>query len=204
MIPVPALRFALLLTAFGLATGCTPAASRPTAPPKPPAEKSAGSAADRSAGAEASQPRAAASPTAVAGTLIQLGGLSYADYGIREVARKTDQPMDAGDFYFKGTFLRGKPGQSLRLEIKNVTQQLHNFSIVGQEIDRDLPVDDQRHDIQVTLPESGALRFFCKYHADRGMSGQLLAGEIEPQPLAADGPSPAAVPSPAAGSKPSQ
>jgi hypothetical protein len=35
-----------------------------------------------------------------------------------------------------------------------------------------------------SLPESGALRFFCKYHADRGMDGQLLAGEATPQPVA--------------------
>ena len=199
---VLSIRAPLLVAALGLAVACAPAASRPTAPPKPASEKSAASAADKSE-SSAARPKAAASPTAVAGTLLQLGGFTYADYGIREVGRKTSQPMDAGDFYFKGTFLRGKPGQTLRLEIKNVSQQLHNFSIVGQEIDRDLPPDDQRVEIQVTLPESGALRFFCKLHADRGMNGQLLAGEIEPQPLAGS-PSGAAEAAGAPGSTTSQ
>jgi plastocyanin len=174
------IRFVLLVVALGLATACAPSASRPTAPPKPAAERSG----DKSGGAAESKPKAAASPTTVPGTMVQLGSFSYADYGIREVARRTSQPMDAGDFYFKGTFLRGRPGQSLRLEIKNVTQQPHNFSVVGQEIDRELPADDNRIEIQVTLPESGAVRFFCKLHADRGMNGQFLAGEIGPQPLA--------------------
>ena len=91
--------------------------------------------------------------------------------------------VDAGDFYFKGTFLRGRPGEALTLKIKNTGTQLHNFSLPDQGLDIDLPTGGERMDVEVVVPESGALRFFCKYHADRGMNGQLLAGDAEPQPL---------------------
>jgi plastocyanin len=148
---------------------CSPAPARPTTPPK--------------AAAKLASPAASPSPSPE-GQQIRLGDFSYADFGVRDVRGRSSQDLDVGDFYFKGTFLRGTSGQKLRLRIRNVAQVPHNVSLPSQQIDRDLPPARQRVEVDVTLPESGALRFFCKYHAPQGMNGQLLADDAEPQPLA--------------------
>jgi plastocyanin len=118
------------------------------------------------------------------GSLIALGSYNYADYGFRDVTTKKRQDLDAGKYYFKGTFLRGNPGQSLVLRIQNVDQEAHNFSIPDQGVDVEIPVADGRVEIPVTLPQSGAVRFFCKLHADQGMNGQLLSGDTPLGPVA--------------------
>jgi plastocyanin len=148
---------------------CSPAPARPTSPPKP-AAKLASPVASPSPGTEGQQ--------------IRLGDFSYADYGVRDVSGKSSQDVDVGDFYFKGTFLRGTSGQRLRLRIRNVAQVPHNVSLPSQQVDRDIPPGRQRVEVEVTLPASGGLRFFCKYHAPQGMNAQLLVDDAEPQPLA--------------------
>jgi plastocyanin len=96
--------------------------------------------------------------------------------------------MDAGDFYFKGTFIRGESGQELTLEIQNVADQVHNFSLPEQGLDQDIPPDSDRVDVDVRFPQSGGLQFFCKYHTARGMNGLLLAGQATPQSVASPQP----------------
>jgi plastocyanin len=119
------------------------------------------------------------SPTP-AGQLLQIGELSFADFGTRSLRGKTDQGIDALDFGFKGTFLHGSPGQKITLKVKNVSKQPHNFSLPEQQIDLDLPVDGPRIDVEVVLPTEGALRFYCNLHAERGMNGQLVADLLAP------------------------
>src|SRR4029079_13827414 len=116
------------------------------------------------------------------GQLVQFGGHTYSDYGVRSLRGKTKQGVDAGDFYFKGTFLRGVPGQKIKLSLKNVGQENHNFSLPAQQIDQDLPPKSDRFEVEVTVPTSGAVRFFCKLHTDRGMNGQLITEGLAPQP----------------------
>ena len=95
---------------------------------------------------------------------------------------KPDVELETDDFYFSPTFLRGSPGQKLTLRIGNQGKETHNLSISGQQLDQDI-APNQEVNVQVTLPPSGALRFFCKYHAGEGMNGQLLAGDATPQPV---------------------
>ena len=167
---------ALVSVLVAAAVSCSPAPPGPNATPKPAAK-----AATPKPAAKAASP--APSPV---GTSTQLGDFTYVDYGMREVQGKTAQELDAGNFYFKGTFLQGSPGQLLKLRIANVSELPHNLSIPSQQVDQDIPVGRGRTDVDVTLPESGALRFFCKYHTAQGMNGQLLAGETMPQPVSSD------------------
>jgi plastocyanin len=165
-------RYVALVSVLAVMVACSPAPARPTSTPKPPKPA-----------AKLASPVASASPSAE-GQQIRLGDFSYADYGLRDVRGKSSQDVDVGDFYFKGTFLRGTSGQKLRLRIQNVARVPHNVSLPSQQVDRDIPPGRQRVEVDVTVPESGALRFFCKYHAAQGMNAQLLVDDAEPQPVA--------------------
>jgi plastocyanin len=132
-----------------------------------------------------------ASPTATGGAapagtaasdVIKLGNFSYADHGTRDASGKSEFELEADSFYFGPTFLKGTPGQKLKLEIENEVQTTHNFSLSAQQIDKDIP-GKGKVEVEVTFPQSGALRFFCKFHTGQGMNGQLLVGNATPQAL---------------------
>ena len=90
--------------------------------------------------------------------------------------------MDAGDFYFKGTFIRGNPGQVLTMELKNVADQVHNFSLPAQGLNQDIPPKGHAPlSVAVTFPASGELQFLCKYHTAQGMNGLLRVSENKPE-----------------------
>jgi plastocyanin len=118
------------------------------------------------------------------GELTQFGQITYANWGGRRASGMATFDLDAGDFYFKGTFIQGEPGQTLTLQIRNVAGQVHNFSLPAQGLDRDIPLLGARINVDVTYPESGTVQFFCKYHTARGMNGQLLVGNAMPEPMA--------------------
>lgn len=112
---------------------------------------------------------AAAAPTA------RVGRVAYADHGTRDVTGRREVHLEADDYYFKPTFLRGTPGQTLTLEVENESRTLHNLTVPGLNIDRDLP-PKAKLKLAVTFPASGTLAFHCKLHQALGMSGQLQAG----------------------------
>jgi len=84
--------------------------------------------------------------------------------------------MEADDYYFGPTFLRGKPGQQLRLRIENESGTLHNITIAAQHIDRDI-LPKKTIELDVVVPASGTVVFTCKFHGPLGMNGQLAASE---------------------------
>jgi plastocyanin len=79
--------------------------------------------------------------------------------------------------------VHGQPGQRLKLEIDNDSATLHNISIPGQQVDVNLPPHGTV-EVDVTVPQDGALAFICKFHTALGMNGELLAGDTAPQPAA--------------------
>jgi YVTN family beta-propeller protein len=130
-------------------------------------------------------PAAATTPTTAVqppGQPIKLGELTFADHGTKDVKGQTELELEADDYYFAPTFLRGTPGQTLTLEIENESGTLHNLSIPALHLDKDIPPKGKMH-IQVTMPQSGAVHFFCKFHTAMGMNGELLAGDATPQPV---------------------
>ena len=114
------------------------------------------------------------------GQSITLGDLTFSDRGTRDAKGKGALELEADNYYFAPTFLRGTPGQKLRLEIENESSTLHNFSIPEQNIDVDIPRKG-KVTVEVTFPSSGAVRYFCKFHSTRGMNGELLTGDAKPQ-----------------------
>ena len=121
-------------------------------------------------------PRAAAAPAArrASAKTVTMGGVSFADHGTRDVSALRVVKMEADDYYFGPTFLRGKPGQRVRLHIENESGTLHNVTLAGQQIDRDI-LPKQTIDVDVTLPASGTLVFSCKFHGPLGMNGTLTS-----------------------------
>jgi len=80
------------------------------------------------------------------GKSITLGDLTFSDHGTKDVKGKGELELEADNYYFEPTFLRGAPGQKIKLEIENESGTLHNFSIPDQHLD-------------VNIPPSGMVRF---------------------------------------------
>lgn len=124
--------------------------------------------------------RAAPTPSSKSGS-ITLGRMTYADHGTKDARSRSKQELEADDYYFSPTFLRGKPGQKLTLLVENEASTLHNLSIPALGIDKDVPPRG-KVEVDVTFPASGLLVFSCKFHGSLGMNGQLLAGDAAPSP----------------------
>ncbi len=107
---------------------------------------------------------------------ITLGGVTYANHGTKDVRSRSKLELEADDYYFSPTFLRGKPGQKLTLIVESEGNMLHNISIPALGIDKDVPPKGKVQ-VDVTFPASGVLSFSCKFHGALGMNGQLLTGD---------------------------
>lgn len=100
------------------------------------------------------------------------GTLTIADHGTVQVSGHKEVELEADDYYFAPTFLQGTPGQRLTLELENESGTLHNFSLPEQHIDVDIPPKGKAT-VAVVFPQSGTLRFLCKFHEALGMHGAL-------------------------------
>jgi YVTN family beta-propeller protein len=101
------------------------------------------------------------------------------DHGTVDVRGKDEIDVEADDDYFEPTYLRGAPGQTLKMVVENESSSLHNVSIPGLGVDTNVPPHASA-EIEVTFPQSGSSPFFCKFHAALGMKGALLVGDATP------------------------
>lgn len=113
------------------------------------------------------------------GATVTIDGATFSDHGSRDVTGQAELELEADDYYFEPTFVRGAPGQTIRLEVDNESGTLHNLSIPSQRIDADL-APHGKAEVEVTIPQDGTVRFFCKFHEALGMNGALLAGDAPP------------------------
>ena len=99
-----------------------------------------------------------------------IAGVSANDHGLKTVSKEAEVELD--DYYFKPTVIEGKAGQQVTLELKNEGQQTHNFTLSSEGIDKTIqPGEDAK--VTVTIPKSGAVSFYCKFHKSEGMAGAL-------------------------------
>ncbi len=101
-----------------------------------------------------------------------VGGLKANNHGTKSVESSGKTEVELDDFYFDPTVLQGKPGEKVRLELKNEGKVEHSFTVESQGIDKDLEPGDEG-EVTVTIPKSGAISFYCKYHKSSGMAGAL-------------------------------
>jgi plastocyanin len=99
---------------------------------------------------------------------------------VKDVSGLAEVDLEADEYYFEPAFLRGTPGQKLKLEIENESNTLHSFTIPEQKLDMDIPPKGKIV-VEVTFPQSGLVGFFCKFHSALGMNGELLTGDAKPQ-----------------------
>ena len=82
--------------------------------------------------------------------------------------------IEADDFYFKPTFVDAKPGTKLTIQIENEGKNEHTFTIDSANVDQDL-APGKKAEVSVTVPASGNLNFYCRFHRGSGMQGAIVA-----------------------------
>lgn len=106
---------------------------------------------------------------------VTITGEQANDHGTVNAAGKSSVKVELGEFFFEPTVLKGDPGQSLTVELENVGQVVHTFTLSGQGIDETVQ-PGQTATAQVTLPQSGKTAFICQFHEAQNMRGGLDAG----------------------------
>lgn len=112
----------------------------------------------------------------------QSGGarqMTFNDHGTMDVSGLDELDLEADDNYFSPTFLRGAPGQKLKLVVENEGSSLHNVSIPGLGVDLNV-APHASAEVEVTFPPVGSTVFSCKFHTALGMNGALLVGDATP------------------------
>ena len=116
------------------------------------------------------------SPGSGSGGAIQLpGGISATNKGTTTVSGSSTQieaSNAGGSYFFTPTVLKASGGQKLTVTVKNSGDTEHNFSIDAAGINKNLQ-PGQSVTVQVTLPSSGSLVFYCAFHKALGMAGQF-------------------------------
>jgi predicted lipoprotein with Yx(FWY)xxD motif len=115
---------------------------------------------------------------------VTLGDQTFTEKGTKDASGMASLEIEADDFFFEPTFVRGTAGQKLKLQLSNDSSTLHNISVPAQLIDKDIAAKSSV-EVDVTLPQSGVLLFLCKLHTAQGMNGELLVGDAQPQAASA-------------------
>ena len=107
---------------------------------------------------------------AVAVAAAGCGGGSSSDSG----SGKTEVDMD--NYFFDPGSVKAPAGKKITLELVNDSSTEHNFTLTEQGVSKDVEPGEEG-EVTVTMPKSGTLTFYCKYHRDRGMTGMLTPGD---------------------------
>ncbi len=120
--------------------------------------------------------RGGLAPEALEAHHIVIRGRGVNLHGWKRVADGATVDMEMDNDYFGPTILRGPPGATVTIELKNEGSRRHNFSLPQQGIDLNCGVRAAGK-VEVSFPRSGVLMFFCKYGSTSGMRGALAVKE---------------------------
>lgn len=107
------------------------------------------------------------------GGQVNAAGVQANNHGTKTAS--DDTKVELNDYYFEPTILKGKPGQKIKLELENEGSVEHSFTIDSQSVDREIQPGDEA-EVTVTVPKSGSVSFYCKFHKSSGMAGALVSG----------------------------
>jgi plastocyanin len=116
-----------------------------------------------------------ANPSTVPPTSTSQATPKMNQHGTKNVAGMSSLDVEMDDYYFSPTVIKGSPGQQLTLNFSNHGTTEHNFTITSQGLNKDVE-PKKTASVKVTLPSSGTLVFYCKYHKTLGMAGELTTG----------------------------
>jgi plastocyanin len=115
------------------------------------------------------------------GGTVTIAGEDATSHGSEDVSGTGELELELDDFYFEPTVLEGEAGQALTVNLFNEGDAPHTFTIDELQIDEELQPGDEGVTADVTFPESGALVFYCRFHAGQGMRGGLsVEGDLNP------------------------
>jgi plastocyanin len=117
------------------------------------------------AGSSASSGSASKAPVSLPGTTNDEGGQGDATSGSLTV--------ELEDFYINPTFTKAKPGEKVKLSLKNTGGSPHTFTSTALGVDETLQPGASK-DIEVTMPASGATEYHCRFHQSSGMQGAFF------------------------------
>jgi plastocyanin len=115
------------------------------------------------------------------GAAVLLGVTACGGYGGSSSSSKSSTSSSSGsgkteveldDYYFQPKTISGAAGKKVTLELKNEGKTEHNFSLDEQNVSKDVEAGEEA-EVTVTIPKSGSLTFYCKYHRSKGMTGTL-------------------------------
>jgi plastocyanin len=108
-------------------------------------------------------------------TTTTIAGSQVESHGTKDVSGESGKvEIELYDNYFEPTILEGKPGQKVELELKNEGKAAHTLTLSEQTVDAEVQPGDET-EVEVTFPDSGELKFVCKFHESSGMIGALQA-----------------------------
>jgi plastocyanin len=83
--------------------------------------------------------------------------------------------LEQDDFYFNPTFIKGgTPGATITVHLKNEGKNPHTFTSASLGVDQVVNPDETK-DVTITLPQSGASEFHCRFHQQsNGMQGAFF------------------------------
>jgi plastocyanin len=94
-------------------------------------------------------------------------------HGTKDVKDGDSVAVEADDFYFGPTFIKGPAGAKVNVQLHSEGKAKHTFTIDDQKINQ--PLDpDATATVSVTLPSSGVLVYYCQFHQSQGMQGALF------------------------------
>ncbi len=105
------------------------------------------------------------------GGQVNAAGIQANNHGTQIVTGETK--IKVNDYYFSPTILKGKGGQQVTIELQNEGSVEHSFTIDSQGIDKVI-APGKSAKVTVTMPASGSVSFYCKFHKSSGMAGALV------------------------------
>lgn len=99
------------------------------------------------------------------------GSPSFNNHGAKSVSGSSIS-VEADNYYFEPSVVRGTPGQTVTVTLKNSSGTEHNFTVKDQGVNEDIDAHGSKT-FTVTIPSSGSVSFYCEYHQSRGMAGLI-------------------------------
>ena len=95
------------------------------------------------------------------------------DHGTKDLGTATELELEADDFYFGPTYIKAAPGSTVKVTLANEGSATHTFTIDGTDINQELE-PEATATVDVTVPASGGLSFYCRFHRGQGMQGSFF------------------------------
>jgi plastocyanin len=111
------------------------------------------------------------------------------DHGTSQLGDATELDLELDDQYFAPTFVEGAAGSTVQVTLENEGSLPHTFTIDEADIDEEVGAGE-RATVEVTLPDSGSLRFYCRFHSGSGMQGAFVVSggaSVTTQPASSGG-----------------